>query len=387
MFSKIWGFLAPLFNERGQIPSSVTDNYDALLSSTLRAYSPKLRDNVSRGNKFLAYLDSKGRFRKQDGGFQVTVPLMHQQNGTADIYSGYGLLDTTPQDGITTALYDWSQLSVSIAISRKEERQNSGKHKILDLLKAKTMQAEVSLKQLLNDCLITGRITTTAGSDQIRARIGGLDSGALGPLPLGALIDITADRSVSLGNINGNTYSFWRNQSRASSASSFVTLKNEMNRTYNDCSKGTTGLVDFLIGDQIAWEEYWLALQQNERYIIDDKKTIDILGGSDGLKFRGAIFVWDETVPDPETPYNPVDASGTAGLQHGGSATVSTIYFVNSESIDWVTDSQTDFITTDFVRPENQDAKVAQILWMGAVGVNNRRKNGVLYSISQAITA
>lgn len=37
--------------------------------------------------------------------------------------------------------------------------------------------------------------------------------------------------------------------------------------------------------------------------------------------------------------------------------------------------------------PENQDATVAQILWMGALGVNNRRKNGVLYGISKSITA
>lgn len=387
MFKVLWDWLLGL-GQVGAVPSTVSDDYDALLSTTLRNYSSKLRDNVSRGNKFLAYLDSKGRSRKQDGGFQVTVPLMHAQNGTADIYSGYGLLDTTPQDGITTALYDWAQLSVSIAISRKEERQNSGKHKILDLLKAKTQQAEVSLKELLNNCLLAGRITTTAGSDQIRARIGGLDSGALGPLPIGALIDMTANRSVSIGNINGNTYSFWRNQAVDFGATAtFVALRNMMNRTYNNCSKGTSGVPDFMVGDQVAWEEYWLSLTQNERYMVDDKKTLDVLGGSDALKFRGAVFVWDEVMPDPSTPYNPVDATGTAPIQHGGSATFSNIYFVNSESVDWVTDSQTDFITTDFVRPENQDAKVAQVLWMGAVGVNNRRKNGILYEISQAITS
>jgi hypothetical protein len=39
------------------------------------------------------------------------------------------------------------------------------------------------------------------------------------------------------------------------------------------------------------------------------------------------------------------------------------------------------------VRPENQDARVSQILWMGALGVNNRRKNGVLYGISRSITS
>jgi hypothetical protein len=380
----IWALLCDV---RGQIPSSVTDNYDALLSTTLRAYQTKLHDNITKGNKFINWLDSKGRFRKQEGGHQVSVPLMHQQNGTADIYSGYGLLDTTPQDGITTAFYDWSQLSVSIAISRKEKRQNAGKSKILDLLKAKTTQAEVSLKQKLNECVLAGRITTTAGSDQIKVRVGELDSGASGPLPLGAIIDITAARSVSLGNINGATYSFWQNQATDFGATAtFLALRNLMNRTYNNCSKGTAGVPDLMVGDQIAWETYWLSMTQNERYIIDDKKTLDVLGGSDALKFRGATFVWDEIVPDPETPYNPVDASGTAGIQHGGSATASTIYFVNSESMDYVVDSATDFITTDFVRPENQDASVAQILWMGAVGTNNRRKNGVLYGISQAIT-
>ena len=80
----------------GQIPSSLTDEYGALLTTTLRAMQPRLHDNITRGNKFLAWLEMKGRFRSQDGGERVKVPLMHAQNSTADIYSGYGVLDTTP---------------------------------------------------------------------------------------------------------------------------------------------------------------------------------------------------------------------------------------------------------------------------------------------------
>ena len=376
IFKHLW---AMLLDQRGQIPSSVTDNYDALLSSTLRNYSPKLKDNVTRGNKVLAWLDSKGRFRKVSGGHQVAEPLMHAQNNTADIYRGYGLLDTTPQDGITTAFFDWSQLSVSITISRLEERQNSGKAKILDLLQAKTMQAEVSMKELLNNCLVAGKIAAATASIQITARTGRLDSGASGPLPIGHIIDFTANRSASVGNINGGTYSFWRNQSTSSGASSFVTLKNEMNQTYDNCSKGTAGTPDLLIGDQVAWEQYWLALQNNERYIKNDKSTVDVLGGTDSLAFRSAAFIWDEVVPDPETPYNPVDAIGTQSA--------STIYFINSDALSFITDSATDFITTDFVRPENQDAKVAQVMWMGALTVNNRRKLGVMGGISRSITS
>jgi len=197
--------ITPLCNEFGQIPSSLTDNFDALLTTTLRAVEPKLRDNITRSNRLLAWLDSKGRMRKQDGGERVQVPLMYQQNTTADIYSAYGLLNTTPQDGITSAFYSWAQLSVSIAISRKEERQNSGRARILNLLEAKTMQAEVSLRELLNNCLVTGRITSSSATGQFFARVGTMDTGAQGPLALPVLIDASPSRSVSVGNINGNT--------------------------------------------------------------------------------------------------------------------------------------------------------------------------------------
>ena len=374
--SWFWSFFQ---DQSGQIPSVLTDNFDALLTTTLRNMETEIRDNVSRGNKFLAYLDSKGMFRKVDGGERVQVPLMHAQNNTADIYSAYGVLDTTPQDGITSAFYEWAQLSVSIAIARKEERQNSGTSRKINLLKAKTMQAEVSLKELLNNCIVAGRITASAASGRFFARIGKLDSGASGPLPLAAIIDANSSRNAALGNINPNTYSFWRNQADSSVATTFAAMKQEMNNIYNDCSKGEGGPPDVLFGDQVAWEQYWNSLQNQERYIVNEKRIIDVLGGADAIKFRGAIFIWDEVVPDVETNAEVVDAIGTVSA--------SNIFFANSKSLEFITDQDTDFITTPFVRPENQDAKVAQILWMGALGTNNRRKNGVLYGISRSITS
>lgn len=363
----------------GQIPSTLTDDYGALLTTTLRAMQPRLHDNITRGNKFLAWLEMKGRFRSQDGGERVKVALMHAQNSTADIYSGYGTLDTTPQDGITSAFFDWAQLSVSIAISRKEERQNSGRSAALNLLQAKTQQAEVSIRELLNNCITAGRITASASLGQFLRRIGRMDSGALGPFPLAALIDSNASRSVSIGNINGGTYSFWRNKADSSTATTFAGYKQELNNLYNDCSQGVGGSPDLFIGDQVAWEQYWNSLQNQERYVITEPRVVNVLAGSEAIKFRGAAFVWDEVVPDTETNAEIVDAVGTP--------TVSTVFMVNSETFEYIRDSETDFITTPFVRPENQDARVAQILWMGAVGLNNRRKNGVLYGISRSIVS
>ena len=372
----LWaGLVAALGNERGQIPSTLTDNYDALLTTTLRAMQPRMYDNISRSNKVVAWLKEHGQFRKQDGGERVKVALMHGLNSTADIYSGYGSLDTTPQDGITSAFFDWSQMAVSIAISRKEERQNSGSSKILGLLETKTTQAETSLKELLNNCVVAGRITASATDGRFLARVGKLDSGAQGPLPLAALIDGTAARSVSIGNINGATYGFWRNQVSTSGATTWKGFFGECNTLYNDCSKGEGGNPDLIIDDQRTWEQYWNGLSNQERYVVTDQRTIDILGGSDALKFRGAIRVWDEVVPDVETNAEVVDGIG--------SFTTGTSFFLNKNAMEFISDSQTDFITTPFVHPVGQDARVAEILWMGAIGINNRRKLGVMKSIQR----
>ena len=286
-------------------------------------------------------------------------------------------MDTTPQDGITSAFYDWSQLAVAIAISRKEKRQNSGSSKALDLLQAKTTQAEASIKQLLNNCIVAGRITASATDGRFLARVGRLDSGASGPLPLAAIIDGTVARAVSLGNINGATYTFWQNQLSTSAATTWRGFFGECVGLYNDCSKGTGGSPDLIVDDQRTWEQYWNGLSNQERYVITDQRTIDILGGSDALKFRGAVRVWDEVVPDVEQNAEVVDAIGTF--------TTGSSFYINSEAMEYIVDSQTDMITTPFVSPVGQDATVAEILWMGAIGTNNRRKLGVMKSIQRTL--
>lgn len=83
-------------NEKGVIPSTLTDAYDALLTTTLRNMQPVIHDNISRGSKFLNWLNSKGRWTTRDGGERIKVGLMHAQNSGADIYQGYGQIDTAP---------------------------------------------------------------------------------------------------------------------------------------------------------------------------------------------------------------------------------------------------------------------------------------------------
>ena len=364
------------------VPSVLTDSYDALLTTTARNYMPRLRNNISKGNKVLAWLQDRGRMRGVDGGERVQVPLLYGLNDTADIYSGYGVLKVTPQDGITSAFYTWCQISVSVTISRKEERQNSGQSRLLSLLQSKLMQAEVSGRELLNNCLVSGRISSGASSTDgaFVARVGSMDSGAQAPLPLTALIDATPSRSrTDIGNINPSTYSWWQNQMLQSAATTFAGLKQEMTDLYTRCAKGAGGSPDLGICDRLLWVTYFNSLQNQERFVRTDDRTVNVLGGSMALAFFDAALTWDEVVPDVKTNADAVDSVGTISK--------STLYFINSECMEWIYDTETNWINTPFVRPLDQDARTSQLLWMGVMGTNNRRKNGVLKNVAQNIVS
>ena len=134
------------------------------------------------------------------------------------------------------------------------------------------------------------------------------------------------------------------------------------------------------------------SLQSQERYVVTDKRVIDVLGGvsEDLLKFRGAVHIWDEMVPDSgtttatqETETGLGDSVGTP-LQAGANGTE---YHLNSQAMEYCVASRRDWVQTPFVRPENQDARVAQLLWAGQVCLNNRRKLGVMYDIDNSIAA
>lgn len=362
-------------------PFSVTDAYDAELTASSRYYLPRLRDNITRGFKYLKLLESKGRVRYIDGGHSVMVPLMYALNTTADVMSGYGTVSTSPQDGMTMAEYGWAQAAVSVTISKKEKRQNAHDKKF-DLLEAKMKQAEKSLRYLMSRAIVQGRITASAASGQFYAIIGKTDTGASGPLPLAALIDTTNTRSVTIGGINGNTYSWWRNVATSSTLTTWAGFKKELYKLYNDCSKGDDGNPpDIALGGQVAFETYHNSLQSLERYV--DMNTVNLLNGTENLKLKSAVFIWDELVPDTET--NAVidsDGLGTAV----GNYTVDSVFMVNSEAMEVIVDKESNYSMSPFVQPENQvGVSTAIIDWMGVHTINNRRKCGVLYGIDRTI--
>ena len=125
-------------------------NFDAILSTTLANYRDQLTDNVFSARPLTYHLMDKGRIRLLNGGTKIVEPLIYGENSTVKPYSGYDLIDLTPQQGISAAEFEWKQYAASIAISGIEEAKNNGEQEVINLLEAKIMQAEESMREGFN---------------------------------------------------------------------------------------------------------------------------------------------------------------------------------------------------------------------------------------------
>ena len=303
-------------------------SFDALLSTTLANYRKQLTDNIFTARPLTYFLMDKGRIRMLDGGTKIVEPLIYGANSTVASYSGYDTLSLTAQEGISAAEYDWKQYAASIAISGIEEAKNNGEQAILNLLEAKVMQAEESMKEGFNQ-MFYGDGTGNSGKDW----------NGLGNI---------VEASGTVGGINRATAGneFW--QSYEENTAGALTLAS-MTTAYNSVSVGNDH-PDMVLTTQTLFEKYESLLQPQLRYT--DTKTAD--AGFQNLLFKAAPVTYD--------------AHCTAGV----------MYFLNSKYITLVGHSGKWFSQTEFIRPENMDAQYALIMCYGNLTVRNRAKQGKL---------
>ena len=303
-------------------------NFDQLLSTTLANYRSQLTDNVFTARPLTYFLMDKGRIRMLNGGTKIIEPLIYGQNSTVASYSGYDTLSLTAQDGISAAEYDWKQYAASIAISGIEEAKNNGEQEIINLLEAKIMQAEESMRESFNQ-MFFGDGTGNSGKNW---------NG------LGNIIEA----SGTVGGINrataGNEY--WRSYEENTAGA--LTLA-QMATAYNSVSVGNDH-PDMVLTTQTLFEKYEALLQPQLRYT--DTKTAD--AGFQNLLFKAAPVTYDVHAP--------------AG----------TMFFINSKYISLVGHSGKWFSQTEFVRPENLDARYALIMCYGNLTCRNAAKQGKL---------
>jgi len=367
-------------------PSSRTISYDAVLSSCLDAFlGTDPVDNIFKDHVLLEILKSKGCMEAQSGGERIRQPINNGDNSTVGSYTSYDVVDTTPQNEFTTLWYDWRQLAASVSISGLEEMQNRGEAAIFNLLKGKTNVCLQSLREELNYQLLGKTVASgvwSAGAGKM-ASASGTD---LDPIPMALSRDPT--QSVAVGNINKNTYSYWRaragdldsdatgdhNSTFANDVTTYAELINYLNRLYYYCSRGGGGRPDVIICSQAGFVGVEAALRTQVRYTQQSDAQVAF----DNLIFKqGCPMYWDEMMPDISNGY----------VHDSASYAKETFYFLNSKWMKLVYDPQHNFTPTPFVKPENQDAKTALLLFYGNLCWTQLRKHGVAYGYDPSVAA
>lgn len=359
--------MAITFGDAGA-PSQKTINLDALFTLSVANSRKILHDNISTSNALWYKITKSKAYKSLNGGTNIEIPLMYAL-GTFDWFEGYDILSTDTTDGITKAVFEWREASIPIVISHREERQNAQNDGMIRLLAAKIKQANLGIREGISKAIQQG-----SGAGALETPQTSLANGATGIEPLAKLIQKDPTSNESVGNVNQSTSTWWQNQTKSSSATTYDGLLKEFDNLYNSCSKGPGGPPDLILVDQETYELLTFALFQRTR--ITEQST-DLSFPFENLKYKRALIVWDEFVPDVQnvtlTPTTAASGKGTA-------------YFLNTQFFEVDYDSATDFVTTPFQTPINQAAKVAHIMWMGNMCISNRRKHGVLYNIARSLT-
>ena len=304
-------------------------NVATLLATTIENRRKGIQDAIFDEIPTLRLLKQKGAI--VDGGAAIVLPLLYEANSTAQFYNGYDPLDITPQDGHTTAQYKWKEAAVSISVSNREENiQNVGPSAVESLVDAKIKQATMSLKDLLN----TSLFAASPASDE-----------------LGSLVT-SIDATSSIGEINSTTYSWW--QSDVNSSGSFASQgRSDMLTLYNALVV-EGGKPDILVTTPTVHAFYEGSLIPQQRYESNSTGNASFKE----LMFKNAQVIFDNNC--------------TSGV----------MYFLDSRHLNLMVSSGNNMKMTEWVKPANQTARVAQLLTACELTTNNRRRLGKLTGIT-----
>src|SRR3990170_1328834 len=244
---------------------------DELIATTFDKVKPVLVDQITSDMPLLAWLNLKTRVT-EDGGLTIRRPVLFAFNDTVGSYSGYDLIDTTPQDGFGYAEYDWKQYSGSVTISGRDELLNAGTARIVNLLQAKIEQLRVSVEDDMN-AMLWADVTTegNAGKDFLSV-----------PAIVGDAVTAGATGKVILGGVDGSTETWW--QSKITDGLDLTTLDGvrTMSSLRNELQIAKSR-PDGLFTTQAIYEAYEALATPNIRFESTPMAEL----GFDSISFRG----------------------------------------------------------------------------------------------------
>lgn len=317
--------------------ASPNSTFTELVSTTFRKHRKEIKDNLSNRNALLKYMMKRGNTRKEDGGLTIATPLDYAANGTYQRYSDWDTLNISQSDVISSAEYQWRQIALNVVASGRELRINSGDTRIINLAKARIKNAIRTFNNSFSSDLYS--------SGSLTNQINGLQA-------------IIADTNTNtVGGIDANTWTFWRNTVYDASVNSVTpsatTIENGlMLPLWLSLDRGPDDQPDLIVADNTYYQYFEGSQVSLKRY--NDRSNAD--AGFVTLKYKNADVLFD----------------GNSGIPSAH------MYFINTNYLELVVHQDADLEIMDDMRPVNQDGSVTPILWMGNLTCSNRKQQGVI---------
>lgn len=301
--------------------------WDQVSGITEKKFIKKMYDNIFDSNPLLQRLKKKS-YEKLDGGTSIMVPLNYAQTSASGWYTGSDVLSTADNESISAAEYAWKQLYANITITGRDELVNSGDAQKVSLVKSKTQIAEKTMLDLLGTAIYNSGSTLNA------------------PVGLGAIIAT----SNTIGGISQSTNSWWAAQVDSSTTTfSIAALQTIFNAATVDSDVPTV-----IMATRANYNRYYGVLQPQQRFM--DSETAK--GGFSSLMFNGCPFIADSHCP------------------------VNNIMVLNENYLHLFVHKDRDMKFDPFIKPINQDVRIAKVFWMGALGSSNNRLHGKLSAVA-----
>lgn len=318
--------------------ASANSTFTELVTTTFRNHRKGIKDNLSERNALLRRMYKKGNYRTEDGGLSIVEPLDYAQNTTYQRYNDWDLLNIQASDVLSAAEYTWVQIAIHVAASGRELRVNSGSSQIEKLVAAKLKNAI----RTFNNNFCSDLYSAGSLSNQI-----------------GGLQKIVADTNTNtVGGIDANTWTFWRNTvfdlSDQSVTISATTIENDaMLPLWLSLDRGEGDRPDLILMDTVHFTYFEKSQTSLKRYAKADSAQAGFLE----MQYKSADVVYDTTA-------SGIPASHT--------------YMLNTNYLKLVTHQDADLEEMPKKEPVNQDGEVIPILWMGQLTCSNRKLQGVI---------
>lgn len=297
---------------------------ETVLHSTLEKSRKKLMFAAVKANAFYAYAMANGKVEYEDGGREITNPLITGRNPNVTSYEYYDALPIAQTNEFSTVKYGWGRVAGSVIISEQEIDENRGATEIFKILKGKMQALEESIKEKFQTYLYG------AGT---------------GKDPNGLALCIPDDPTTgSLGGINRANEPQWRTMHKDYAGSlTYQNIEEEFDDILLDMKQGKNEKPDLILCGRNIYKMYRKAVRDKISILADGtyagKKMYDL--GFDGVSFGGITMIYDEDCPADKA------------------------YFINSTYLKMHVLKHVNMKVKELAAPWTQDCIGRRIVWQG----------------------